>query len=257
MTDKSVAVVTGAVRGIGRGISLLLAQNGFSVIAAATRAENDPSIESYLNELKAVSRDSMYIKTDISQNYDRSRLIDKVYEQYGRLDILVNNAGVAPLIRTDLLEMTEQSMDRLLDINLKGTFFLSQYAAHRMIECPSDAPRMIINTTSISAETASINRGEYCISKAAISMVTKLFADRLGEYGICVYELRPGIIETDMISTVKAKYDLLIENGLLPIKRIGQPEDIGKVVVALAKGYFAYSTGQIINIDGGFHISRL
>jgi len=257
MTDKSVAVVTGAARGIGRGISLLLAQNGFSVVAAATRAEDDRSIESYMSDLKAVCCDSIYIKTDISLDYDRRSLINKVYEQYGRLDILVNNAGVAPFIRTDLLEMTEQSMDRLLDINLKGTFFLSQYAARRMIECPSDAPRMIINTTSISAETASINRGEYCISKAAISMVTKLFADRLGEYGICVYELRPGIIETDMISAVKDKYDRLIENGLLPIKRIGQPEDIGKVVVALAKGYFAYSTGQVINIDGGFHISRL
>lgn len=257
MTDKSVAVVTGAARGIGRGISLLLAQNGFSVAAAATRAEDDRSIESYLNDLKAVCCDFMYVKTDISQDYDRRNLIDKVYEQYGRLDILVNNAGVAPFIRTDLLEMTEQSLDRLLEINLKGTFFLSQYAARRMIECQSDAPRMIINTTSISSETASISRGEYCISKAAISMVTKLFADRLGEYGICVYELRPGIIETDMISAVKDKYDLLIEKGLLPIKRIGQPEDIGKVVVALAKGYFAYSTGQVINIDGGFHISRL
>lgn len=257
MTNIPVAVVTGAARGIGRGISLLLAQNGFSVVAAATRGEDDPSVAAYIADLKEACCDSIYVKTDISLDSDRRHLIDTAYETFGRLDILVNNAGVAPAIRADLLEMTEESLDRLLDINLKGTFFLSQYAARRMIGCPTDEPQMIINTTSISAETASINRGEYCISKAGLAMVTKLFADRLGEYGICVYELRPGIIDTDMISTVRAKYNRLIENGLLPIKRIGQPEDVGKVVIALAKGYFSYSTGQVINIDGGFHIPRL
>lgn len=257
MSQNSVAIVTGASRGIGRGIALLLARNGFSVATAATRAEDDRSLDSFLAELDETGSDSVYIKTDISKEDDRRNLIDTVYDKYGRLDILVNNAGVAPVIRTDLLEMTEESLDRLLDINLKGTFFLTQYASKQMIKSESDKPRVIINITSISAETSSISRGEYCISKAAISMMTKLFADRLAQYGICVYELRPGIINTDMISTVKGKYDLLIDEGLLPIKRIGQPEDIAKVVLALAKGYFAYSTGQVINIDGGFHISRL
>lgn len=257
MREKSVAVVTGAARGIGRGISLQLAQNGFSIAAAATREANDPTVLPYIAELKEASPDSVYIKADISSESDRHHLVDAVYEHYGRLDILVNNAGVAPLVRSDLLDMTEESLDRLLEINLKGTFFLSQYTARRMIENPSDSPRMIINTTSISSETASINRGGYCISKAALSMVTKLFADRLGDCGICVYELRPGIIETDMIAPVKEKYDSLIEQGLLPIRRMGQPEDIGKVVLALAKGFFTYSTGQVFNIDGGFHISRL
>ena len=257
MIDKSVAIVTGAARGIGRGISLLLAQNGFAVAAAATREENDPTVLPYISELKEACRDSIYIKADVSSDSDRHRLIDTVYENYGRLDILVNNAGVAPLIRSDLLDMTEESLDRLLEINLKGTFFLSQYAAHRMIENPTDSPRMIINTASISSETASISRGEYCISKAALSMVTKLFAVRLGDCGIGVYELRPGIIETEMTAPVKAGYNSLIEKGLLPTRRMGQPEDVGKVVLALAKDYFTYSTGQVFNIDGGFHISRL
>jgi len=257
MINKPVAIVTGAARGIGRGISFALAREGFIVAAAATRPENDESITEYMRELKTVNPDCVYVCTDISSDESRKALVDCVYDKFGRLDVLVNNAGVAPNVRCDLLEMGEESFDRLISVNLKGTFFLSQYAARRMIEVPTDSPMMIINTTSISAETASINRGEYCISKAGLAMVTKLFADRLGSEGICVYEIRPGIIETDMISKVKGKYDTLIENGLLPIKRIGQPEDVGEAVLALAKGYFRYSTGQVINVDGGFHISRL
>lgn len=257
MESKPVAIITGASRGIGRGISILLAKNGFSITAAATRDESDPAVASYIKDLRAYCPEAVYIKTDVSKDQDRRRLIDTVYDTYGHLDILVNNAGAAPLLRCDLLDMTEESMDRLFDINLKGTFFLSQYAARKMIQYTSDNPRMIINISSISAETSSTNRGEYCISKAAISMVTKLFADRLGEHGICVYEIRPGIIDTDMISSVKEKYDSMIMNGLLPIKRIGQPDDVGNAVIALAKGYFSYSTGQVIHVDGGFHISRL
>lgn len=249
--------MTGAARGIGRSISLMLAEAGFTVAAAATRPPDDAQIALYTASLKAVDDESEYFQTDISKPDDRAALVDSVYDRYGRLDILVNDAGVAPTVRADLLEMSEESLDRLLDINLKGTFFLTQYAARRMIASPTGDNMMIINVTSISAETSSVNRGEYCISKAALSMVTKLFADRLAEYGICVYEIRPGIIDTDMIAKVKDKYDALIADGLLPQRRIGRPEDVGAAAVALAKGCFLYSTGQVVNVDGGFRLSRL
>ena len=182
-------------------------------------------------------------------------MVDTVYDTFGCLDVLVNNAGVAPLERKDLLEMSEESMDRLLDINLKGTFFLTQYAASKMIA--HQTGDMIINVTSMSAYTASINRGEYCISKAGLAMVTDLFAVRLAEYGINVYEIRPGIIRTDMTATVTKKYEDLIAGGLLPIARMGLPEDIAKAVSALASGALPYSTGEVINIDGGFHLRTL
>lgn len=257
MYDKPVAIVTGAARGIGRGISLALAENGFTVAAAATRPIDDEGVSAYIRELTAINEDCIYIQCDISDSESRHALIDAVYEKFNRLDTLVNNAGVAPNIRADLLEMSEESFDRLININLRGTFFLTQYAARRMSSAPTGSPMSIITTTSISAETVSVNRGEYCVSKAGLSMTTKLFAARLAEFGINVYELRPGIIETDMIAKVKDKYDALIENGLLPIKRMGRPEDVGEAAVALAKGYLRYSTGETINIDGGFHISRL
>ena len=241
---KPVALVTGATRGIGRGIALRLAQGGFTVAAVGTRPEGD-------------SYNGIYIQGDISDASDRVRIVDTVYDQFGRLDVLVNNAGVAPLVRGDLLDMSEESLDRLLSINLKGTFFLTQYAAKRMIAKPTDAFRAIIIVSSISAVTSSTSRGEYCISKAGLSMTATLFADRLAEYGINVYEIRPGIIETDMTAVVKDKYDALIEGGLLPIKRMGQPDDIAVTVEALANGALRYTTGEIIHADGGFHISRL
>ncbi len=250
---KKTAIVTGASRGIGRAISLKLASEGFLVIAAA-RADEQKATE-YIAQLKAISPESIYIPTDISVKADRVRLIDTVYERFGQLDVLVNNAGVAPLERRDLLEMTEESMDRLLEINLKGTFFLTQYAAQRMVADRSG--EMIINVTSMSAYTASINRGEYCISKAGLAMVTELFAVRLAEYGINVYEIRPGIIRTDMTAGVSKKYEDLIAGGLLPIERMGEPEDIAKAAAALALGALPYSTGEVLNIDGGFHIRRL
>ena len=239
-----VALVTGATRGIGKGIATMLADNGYTVVAVGTREAGD-------------AYNGIYIQGDISNADDRKRIIDTVYEKYGQLNVLVNNAGVAPLERMDLLEMSVESMDRLLDINLKGTFFLTQYAASKMIAENSELPQMIINITSISADTTSINRGEYCISKAGLSMVTKLFADRLSEYGINVYEIRPGIIETDMTAKVKDKYTALIEGGLLPIKRMGQPEDVAKTVLALANGGMLYTTGEVIHVDGGFHLKRL
>lgn len=248
--ERKFAIVTGASRGIGKGIALSLAKEGFTLLCVQQSAN-----EAYMEEIRAFSPDSISVRADISKEEDEKRIIDLAEEKFGRIDILVNNAGVAPTERKDILEMTRESMDRLLDINLKGTFFLTQYCANKMIKGRyGDA---IINITSMSAYTSSTSRGEYCISKAALAMVTSLFADRLAEYGINVYEIRPGIIKTDMTSAVSDKYDRLIEGGLLPIKRWGVPEDIGRAVVALAKGYLPYSTGETINIDGGFHIRRL
>ena len=248
------AIVTGASRGIGRGISLMLAKNGYRIIAAATREPE--MVQEYVDELQALSPDSFYVACDISKPEARAHLLEEA-KKAGGFDILINNAGAAPLVRADLLEMSEESFDRLMNINLKGTFMLTQAAARELIARESDAHKMIINITSISADTASISRGEYCMSKAGLSMMTKLFADRLAPHGINVYELRPGIIETDMTAVVKGKYDALIEGGLLPIKRMGQPEDIAKAVYALCEGYFSYTTGSVMNIDGGFTLSRL
>ena len=248
------AIVTGASRGIGRGISLMLAEKGYKIIAAATREPE--AVKEYIDELQARSPESFYVACDISKPECRAHLLEEA-EKSGGFDILVNNAGAAPLVREDLLQMSEESLDRLLSINLKGTFLLTQAAARMMIERETDANKMIINITSISADTSSISRGEYCISKAGVSMITKLFADRLAEYGIMVNEIRPGIIMTGMTSTVKQKYDNLIEGGLLPIKRWGKPEDIASAVLKLSDGSLPYITGQSLDVDGGFHIQRL
>ncbi len=256
MTNRSYVLVTGGARGIGRGISLYLAAHGFTVAAVGTRDE--ASVCEFLSELRSYGEDNTYIQGDISDHDDRIRIVDTFYERYGRLDVLVNNAGVAPRVRADLLEMSEESFDRVLGINLRGAFFLTQYAASKMIaDEPNGTPKMIITTTSISAETSSPNRGEYCISKAGLSMMVKLFADRLAPYGIGSYEIRPGIIETDMTAGLKNVYEEKIAGGLLPIARMGKPEDIAKVVYALASGLFTYTTGGVINVDGGFTLSRL
>ncbi len=256
MSFKSIVIVTGGARGIGRAISLCLAEHGFTVAAVGTRPED--AVGNFLAELRSFGEDNMYIQGDISSHDDRIRIVDTVYDKFGRLDILVNNAGVAPAVRADLLEMTEESFDRVLGVNLRGAFFLTQYAAGRMInDAKGESPRMIITTTSISAETSSTNRGEYCISKAGLSMAVKLFADRLAEYGINSYEVRPGIIETDMTAGVRDKYEAKIAGGLLPIARMGKPEDVAKAVHALARGDLAYTTGAVINVDGGFTLSRL
>ena len=187
-------------------------------------------------------------------------MVEEVLKRFGRLDLLVNNAGIAPRQRQDLLEMREESYDEVLAVNLKGPFFLTQQVARTMIDLLGSGvienPR-IINIGSISAYASSPNRGEYCLSKAGISMITALFADRLAESGIGVYEIRPGVIATDMTDAVKEKYDHLIANGLTPIQRWGQPEDVAKAVVAIAEGAFPFSTGEIFNVDGGFHLRRL
>lgn len=256
MEYRSYVLVTGGARGIGRAISLRLAEAGHTVAAVGTRPEE--AVGEFLTELRSHGEDSFYIQGDISSQDDRHRIVDTVYDRFGRLDILVNNAGVAPSVRADLLEMTEESFDRVLGINLRGAFFLTQYAASRMINDPvTKAHRMIITTTSISAETSSTNRGEYCISKAGLSMTVKLFADRLAPYGINSYEIRPGIIETDMTAGVRDKYQSMIGEGLLPIARMGTPDDVARAVCALARGDLAYTTGAVLNIDGGFTLSRL
>ena len=254
MSNK-IAIVTGSSRGIGKATALRLAELGFTVVCSARSEESSENVQSLMQEIRKISPQSIYIKTDISDDNDRKNLIDTTFSKFSRLDVLVNNAGVAPDVREDILLMKKESMDKVLSINLYGTFFLTQYASNKMIE--NKCGDAIINVTSMSAYTSSTNRGEYCISKAGASMIVTLFADRLSEYGINVYEIRPGIIETDMTSKVKGKYDSLIEGGLLPIKRMGKPEDVAKTIGALAEGALGYSTGEVINVDGGFHIRRL
>ena len=197
---------------------------------------------------------------DVTSAVDRERLIDETLNTFGRMDLLVNNAGIGPRQRLDILEISEQSMNEVLAVNLIGPFFLTQLVARKMVNLVDQKKVVhpkIVNIGSISAFTSSISRAEYCISKAGVSMSTLLYADRLAKHGINVYEIRPGIIETPMTAVVKEKYDKLIAEGLTPIQRWGQPEDIGKAITAIAEGYLPFSTGQIINVDGGFHIQRL
>jgi len=236
-----IAAVTGSTRGIGFGIAEELEQNGWKVYRSGTREYSDLS---------------NYIKCDISNPADRQNFLDAIISREGRIDLLVNNAGVAPEERLDILETTTESFQRLININLKGTFFLCQLFANQMIKQGATGCR-IVNITSISSYTSSVNRGEYCISKAGLSMVTSLFADRLAEYGIGVFEIRPGIIATDMTAAVKDKYEALIADGLTPIKRMGIPRDVAKCVMAVANGHLDFCTGQVLNADGGFHIRRL
>jgi len=230
------ALVTGGTRGIGLGIAEKLRDEGWNVTVSCRTPRDIPGIRC--------------IAADNGIADERLRLI----QEAGEVDLLVNNAGIAPRVRADLLDMSEESMDELMRVNLYGPFFLTQQIAKGMIE---RGRGMIINISSMSAYTVSVNRGEYCISKAGISMMTQLYAARLAEYGIPVYEIRPGIIKTDMTSGVTTKYDALIEGGLLPISRWGTPEDIADAVSVLAEGKLRYSTGEIINVDGGFHIQRL
>lgn len=233
------AVVTGAASGIGLAVAKRLLDEGYTVYGMSRRTSAPID-----------HPDFKYISGDISVADDRNRLCLAPE----KIDLLVNVAGVAPKVRTDILEMTEESYDYVMDINLKGTLFLTQAVANRMKENKSGH---IINISSMSAYVSSTSRGEYCISKAGLSMVTQLFADRLAEYGITVNEVRPGIIATEMTETVKDKYDALIQGGLLPIRRWGKPEDIADAVFALVSGALPYVTGQSIDVDGGFHIRRL
>lgn len=255
---KKVALITGGSRGIGLGIAQHLALNGFDLAVNGIRPES--IVSDVLTSLRDAGADVLYCQGDISSSSDRQQVLKKIRDHYGRLNILVNNAGVAPKERRDILQATEESFDHIISTNLKGNYFLTQHAANWMIEQRKNDAKFsgcIINISSISATVASVNRGEYCISKAGISMATQLFAVRLGEYDIPVYEVRPGVISTDMTSAVKEKYDKLINDGLCVQKRWGYPEDVGKVVSALALGNFPYSTGQVIMVDGGLTLQRL
>jgi 3-oxoacyl-[acyl-carrier protein] reductase len=255
---KKVAFITGGTRGIGYGIATQLAAAGFDLAINGVRPGSEAA--EALNALKAYGNEVIYCRGSIASSSDREQMLRQVKEHYGKLQVLVNNAGIAPRVRNDILEATEESFDEVLSTNLKGTYFLTQKAANWMIAQKENDPAFqgcIINISSISATVASVNRGEYCLSKAGLSMATQLFAVRLGEYGIPVFEVRPGVIRTDMTAGVKEKYDRLIEEGLCVQKRWGEPEDVGKVVAALARGDFMYSTGQVIMVDGGMTLPRL
>jgi NAD(P)-dependent dehydrogenase (short-subunit alcohol dehydrogenase family) len=255
---NKVALVTGGSRGIGLGIATELAKNGFDLAINGMRAKTE--VSGVVKELKAFGHDVIYCRGNISSAVDRQNMLAQIEDHYGNLHVLVNNAGIAPKERRDILEATEDSFDDVLSTNLKGPYFLTQQAAKWMIAQKKADPELnacIINISSISATVASVNRGEYCISKAGVGMATQLFAARLGEYNIPVFEVRPGVIKTDMTAGVKEKYDKLIEEGLFVQKRWGESEDVGKVVASLAIGNFMYSTGQVIMVDGGMTIPRL
>ena len=265
MADRPVAIITGASRGIGKGIAKELASLRYDLVLnyfdfdTEGKPDESKAIQTQ-KEIKKLGAACEILRGDISSADDRDKLVTLAKSKFGRCDMLVNNAGVAPSKRMDLLEATEESFDRVLGINLKGPYFLTQKVANWMIEQKKAHPERayrIVSTGSISSYASSPARGEYCVSKAGISMMTKLYADRLAEYGIGVFEISPGIIATDMTSVVKDKYDKLIAAGLTPIKRWGLPEDIGKAVGAIAEGRLDFSTGQVINVDGGFHLRRL
>jgi NAD(P)-dependent dehydrogenase (short-subunit alcohol dehydrogenase family) len=253
-----VAIVTGASRGIGRGIATALGGQGWTVVI--NYRGNAPAAQEAADAVGAAGGRALILQADIGVAPDRDFLVRETLEKCGRLDLLVNNAGMAPRQRRDLLETTEQSYDEVMSVNLKGPFFLTQRVANVMIDLLQqgqvERPK-IINIGSISAYTASVNRGEYCISKAGMGMMTALFAERLAEFGIMVYEVRPGVINTDMTSAVKARYDALIESGLTPVKRWGEADDVARAVLAIVQEYLPFSTGEVINVDGGFHLRRL
>ena len=254
---KKTAVVTGSSRGIGYAIARQLGHDGFNVVIVATgsREKNIDAIRRLEEEGITVG----YVQANVADHDDRLRIVSESVQLFGRIDVLVNNAGVAPLVRADLLEMTEESFDRVVGINTKGNMFLTQVVARQMIAQEPIEKRkgVIVNISSCSSVVSSTSRGEYCVSKAGISMLTTLFADRLASEGILVHEVRPGVIATDMTSAVQAKYDRLIEDGLFPIARWGTPEDVAGAVSALVSDKFLYTTGNYIDVDGGFHIKRL
>lgn len=244
-----VAVITGGTRGIGLGIANELLKNEF-IVLMASRSESKELIDLRNKYGEKVN----FISCDISKEKDVDNLVLFAEEKFGKIDLLVNNAGVAPKERKDILEITGDDFDYVMDINLKGTFFVTQKMVRLLVK---NEKSRIVNISSMSSYTASVNRGEYCISKAGISMITKLFATRLAENGVSVFEIRPGIIETDMTAKVKEKYEKMIAEGVTPIKRMGKPEDIGKCVLSIASGNFDFCTGTVIDCDGGFSVRSL
>ena len=254
---KKTAIVTGSSRGIGFAIARQLGLDGCNVVMVATGPQQNN--QAALDELKALGIVCAYVQADVGDHDGRLKIVDAALEAFGRVDILVNNAGVAPLVRADLLEMTEESFDRVVGINTKGTMFMTQAAANQMIrQEPLEGRKgVIVNVSSCSAVVSSVSRGEYCISKAGVSMLTTLYADRLAGEGILVHEVRPGVISTDMTSTVHPKYDKMIKEGAFPIARWGTPQDVANAVSALCSDKFLYTTGNYIDVDGGFYIQRL
>jgi len=256
---KRVALVTGGSRGIGLGIARALAHEGFDLAVCGTRSE--PEARAALEPLRAAGAELLYCRADVSSAVDRQSLVDQVRARFGALHALVNNAGVAPLQRADLLEATEESFERVMRVNLQGPYFLTQAVARWMVEqrkADSAFAGCVVNVGSVSAGVASVQRGEYCVSKAGVAMMTQLFASRLGCFDIPVYEVRPGIIRTDMTACVRAKYDAKIaDTELLVQKRWGEPDDVGRAVAMLVRGDLPYSTGQVICVDGGLTVRRL
>ena len=255
---KRVALVTGGTRGIGLGIARRLAADGFDLALCGVREESD--VAPVLEELRAGGCALHYFPADLGDRAARSALVDGLRGRLGRLHVLVNNAGVAPTVRADVLDAGEESFERLMRVNLQGPYFLTQAVARFMIEQKAQDPAWagaIVNVTSISATVVSLNRGEYCVSKAGLAMASQLWAVRLAEHGIPVYEVRPGVVRTDMTAGVSAKYDELIAGGLVPQGRWGEPDDVARVVAALARGDAPYSTGAVIVVDGGLTIPRL
>lgn len=265
MSDRPAAIVTGASRGIGKAIAVQLGTLGYDLLISCRGLDADGKPDDSValqtkRQIEQAGNNCEVIRSDVSNAEDRRKLVEFAKSKFGRCDMLVNNAGVAPDKRIDILEADEQSYDRVMDINLKGPYFLTQLVANWMIEQKQQFPDRtfrIVTITSLSAYTSSPSRGQYCISKAGLSMMTKLYADRLAEYDIGVFEIRPGIIATDMTKVVTDKYDKLIAEGLFPTKRWGRPEDVAEAVAAIAEGRLDYSTGQVIDVDGGFHLRRL
>ncbi len=262
--NKKVALVTGSTHGIGESIILELAKIGFSIVINGASTKELPN--DYKNKLKEIFKGELedkyiYIQANVGKTEDRKKLVDGIKKKFNRIDVLVNNAGVGPIQRGEMLEMTEESYDRVMGINLKGPFFLTQTIAKWMIELnetlKDEYQPYIINISSISRYTVSLNRGEYCISKAGMTMMTKLFAVRLAEEGIPVFEISPGIIDTPLTKPRYEMYDKLINEGVAPIKRWGTPIDIAKPVVAIVSCLIPFSTGTVLDIDGGFHLHRL
>lgn len=254
---EKTAIVTGASRGIGYAIARQLGLDGYQVVILATGPQE--KYEEALQKLTDLGIIWHYVQGSIDASEDRKRLLEETLLRFGRVDVLVNNAGVAPLERKDILEMSEESFDRVIGINTKGTLFLTQLVANQMLkqEWIGKKRGTIVNVGSCSAEVSSTSRGEYCISKAGVSMVTQLFADRLAPEGILVHEVRPGVIATDMTSAVKEKYDAMLKQGVFPIKRWGTPEDVADAVSVFCSDKILYTTGSYLDIDGGFHIRRL
>lgn len=258
LSSRPTAIVTGASRGIGRSIAIRLANDGFSVVV--NYASSAAAADEVVRVVEAAGGQAVACRATVADAGDRRQLVETALQQFGRLDLLVNNAGITSQGRRDLLEATEESWDVVFDTNLKGPFFLSQLAAREMvrqIEADQIERATIVNVSSVSAYAVSTNRADYCMTKAAMRMMTWLFADRLAEQNIRVYEVCPGVIASDMTAPVREKYDRLIAEGLSPIRRWGDPEDVAAAVATLASGVFPFSTGDCLNVDGGFHIRRL